>query len=345
MKILNIAVVGCGIVAEGHFSAIQELDEWNLAAIADVDPKRLEDATRRYEPQQSFETYQALFAAVAEGSLTLDAVVVATHVDTHFEITMAALQQGLHVLCEKPMATSLEHCRAMDAEAKQRGLLLAVNFNTRSSEPYRTIKRVIESGAIGKIRVVRFVYDWSAHQWQPPERLEKFMDHGGPVIDSSVHFFEGVRWYTGQELSHIEAVGVIIEPHRHPQHVIATCKLDDGSIALVEAGWLFTKTTKDRDMIYNVTVIGDDGTVDYSSSTESIRVWTQDSTEQIECSDLGKHFEYVHARFAESIARGELVELASAYDGSQATEAAWRALASAHRQVPSSPAIERELVL
>jgi predicted dehydrogenase len=168
------------------------------------------------------------------------------------------------------------------------------------------------------------------------------MDNGGPVIDSAVHFFEGVRWYTGQELAHIDAVGVMIEPHRHPQHVIAACKLDDGTIALVEAGWLFTKTTKDRDMIYNVTVIGDDATIDYSSSSESIRVWKQESTEVIDCSDLGKHFEYVHARFAESIQRGALVELASGYDGSQATAAAWRALESAHRDTSSASPSEKE---
>lgn len=327
---LNIAVIGCGIVAEGHFEAIAGLPEWNLAAAVDINEARLAQIAEHYKPEHQFHDYRALLASVAEGVLALDAVVVSTHVETHYEITMAALQHGLHVLCEKPMADNSEHCRAMSEQAEASGKLLAVNFNTRSSEPYRTIKRILEQGKIGKIRVTRFVYDWSAHQWTPIERLEKFMENGGPVIDSAVHFFEGVRWYTGQELERIDACGVSIDPYKHPQHVISTCKLGDGSIALVEAGWLFTKRTKDRSMIYNVTVIGDDGTIDYNSATDSIRVWTADGTEEIDCTDLGKHFEYVHARFAESIHKGELVELASGFDGSQATTAAYRALASAH---------------
>jgi len=324
---LNIAVVGCGIVAQGHLEAIEASPDWNLAGVVEVDAARLESVVERFEPQHNFRDYREMLASVS-----LDAVVVATHADTHHEITMAALQQRVHVLCEKPMADNIEKCREMCAETEQRQKLLAVNFNTRSSEPYLTIKRVIETGDLGPIRVVRFVYDWSAHQWQPPQRLENFMANGGPIIDSGVHFFEGVRWYTGQEFSRIEACGVVIAPYKHPQHVISTCHLTNGSIALVEAGWLFTKRTKDTDMIYNVTVIGDNGTVDYNAATGKIRVWTQEHTQEIECEDLDKHFERVHSSFATSIRHGALVDLASGYDGLKATEAAYQALASAHEK-------------
>jgi predicted dehydrogenase len=323
---LNIAVVGCGIVAGGHLAAIKNSHEWNLIAVADTNPQNLQKAVENYQPQHSFDNYQQMLDEVAP-----NAVVVATHADTHHEITIAALQRGIHVLCEKPMADTMEKCREMCEVARENERLLAVNFNTRSSDPYLTMKRQIETRNIGAIRVTRFVYDWSCHQWQPPQRLENFMANGGPVIDSAVHFFEGVRWFTGAEFARIEACGARIAPHEHPQHVISTCQMSDGSIALVEAGWLFTKSTKDADMLFAVTVIGDDGTMSYSSDTGKIRVWTKDATEEIVCGDLGKHFERVHSAFAESIRAGKLLGLASGEDGLKATEAAYQALSSTQK--------------
>jgi predicted dehydrogenase len=324
---LNIAVVGCGIVAGGHLTAIKASPEWNLVAVVDTNPQNLQKAVETYQPQRSFDNYQQMLEEVA-----LDAIVVATHAETHHEITLAALQRGVHVLCEKPMADTVEKCREMCETAKQSGRLLAVNFNTRSSDPYLTIKHQIETKDIGPIRVTRFVYDWSCHQWQPPQRLKNFMANGGPVIDSAVHFFEGVRWFTGAEFARIEACGARIAPYEHPQHVISTCRMTDGSIALVEAGWLFTKRTKDAAMLFEVTVIGDEGTISYSSDTGKIRVWTRDATEEIECSDLGKHFERVHSAFAKSIRAGILLGLASGEDGLKATAAAYQALSSTQRE-------------
>jgi predicted dehydrogenase len=320
---LNIAVIGCGYVAGGHFRAITESPEWNLAAVVDINPQQLQDAVERYQPPQSFDDYRQLLDEVP-----LDAVVIATHAETHHEITMAALEKGIHVFCEKPMADNLEKCREMCEAAQRHERLLALNFNTRSSDPYLTIKNIVDSKDIGAIRVVRFVYDWSAHQWQPPQRLKKFMENGGPVVESAVHFFEGARWFTGAEFARIDACGVCIVPFEHPQHVISTCQMTDGSIALIEAGWLFTKRTKDADMLFEVTVIGDNGTISYNSDTAKIRIWTTTETEEVECGDLGKHFERAHAAFAESIRQGKLVGLASGIDGLKATEAAHQALAS-----------------
>lgn len=320
---LNIAVIGCGVVAEGHLHAIAASSDWNLAAVVETHPQRLQQVVNQYQPQHSFSDYRELLETVP-----LDAVVVATHVETHYEIALAALERGIHVLCEKPMAQSLEQCREMCEVAARYNRLLAVNFNTRSSDPYLTVKQMIEQHDIGAIRVVRFVYDWSAHQWQPPERFEKFMANGGPVIDSAVHFFEGVRWFTGQEFARIEACGVRIAPHEHPQHVISTCQLEGGAIALVEAGWLFTKRTKDTGMLYEVTVIGDNGTISYSSESQKIRTWTATETLEVECGDLEKHFERVHEAFARSIELGALQGLASGEDGLKATQAAYQALAS-----------------
>lgn len=323
----RIGIVGCGRVAIGHLQAIAASERWTLAGIAEIDAAQLEKVRAEHKPEFACADYRELI-----DKANLDAIVVSTHLDTHHRIATDALDAGLHVLCEKPMASTIAQCREMVDKADETNRLLAINFNTRSGPLYRRFKKIAESGVLGKIRVVRFVFNWSCHQWQPPERLRHFMEGGGPILDSAVHFFEGVRWYTGSEIARIDCSGVILDPWEHPQHAIASCQMENGSVALIEVGWLYTKRTKDAASFFQNTIIGDDGTVEFDSVGGVLRLWTRDGTQEIAIDDITKHFEVAFDAFARSIDAGELLELASGYDGLKATEAAYRALESAHRQ-------------
>ncbi|MHC5058002.1 MAG: Gfo/Idh/MocA family protein [Planctomycetota bacterium] len=335
---MKIGLIGCGAVSGyGHLPAIHGSQDWELAGIADKDPVRLEEIRGKYNVEFATTDYKALL-----GVDGLDAVVVATHLDTHCGIAMDALARGIHVLCEKPMATSTDECRRMADAARDHECILAVNFNTRCGPVYRRIKELIDEGAVGAVRVVRIVYNWSCHQWKPPERLETFMAGGGPLLDSAVHFFDGVRWYTGQEFARIDANGLILPPYENPQHGIASCLMDGGSIALVEAGWTYTKRTKDAGSFYQISVIGDDGTLEHDTTSGILRIWTMSETREEPIADRGKHFEITYDAFARSIRHGTCMDLASGHDGLKATEAALAALASAKSGAGRpNPGVER----
>ena len=324
---MKIALVGCGKVSGyGHLPAIQTSSEWDLVGIADTDPARLKEVQAKYGVELATADYHELLDIPG-----LDALVVATHLDTHCEITTDALEKGIHVLCEKPMAANTHECRQMVNAAQEHNRMLVVNFNTRCGPVYRRIKQLIDNGGIGNVRVVRIIYNWSCHQWKPLERMENFMVGGGPLLDSAVHFFDGVRWYTGQEFVRIDANGLVLPPYDNPQHGIASCLLDGGAIALVEAGWTYTKRTKDEGSFYQITVIGDDGTLEHDTTSGILRIWTGSETRQEIMKDTGKHFEVTYRAFAESIERGEYGDLASGHDGLKATEASFAALASTKR--------------
>lgn len=324
---LNVGVIGLGTVSGyGHLPAASSSPHWRLAAIADINPGQLAAVAAAHPGAAPYADYRPLLEHPA-----LDAVVIATHADTHHQIALAALERGLHVLCEKPMAVGLDQCREMVAAADRARRLLAINFNGRSALIYRRIKQLIDQQTVGPIRVVRIVYDWSAHQWKPLERMENFMRNGGPVVDSAVHFFEAVRWFTGQDVAHIDAQGVTLPPYEHPQHVIATCKLSGGAIALVEAGWLYTKRSKDQGQLYQMDVIGDDGAISYDVFSNVLRAYGRTSTLSEPFADSDKNFPYIYERFAQSIQAGKLIDLASGMDGLMATDAAYRALASTKR--------------
>ena len=312
-------------------NTISTSQDYELVSVADLDVARAQESRERWGAGHAFGSYQEL---LAHGGL--DCVLVATHADTHAQISIAAMQQGLDVLCEKPMAGNLDECRQMCAAAQKHERLLAMNFNTRSGEAYRLIKQQIDQGAVGTIRVVRYVFNWSNHHWTPKERLHNFMLNGGPIIDSGVHFFEGIRWYTGAEFGRINAAGVVVPPYEHPQHVIASCQMSDGSIGLVEAGWLYCKSTRDAGSQFQITVIGDIGTIDFEIERCTIKTYTADGTSESAKIDLDKHFDIVYELWAKSLASRRLVGLASAEDGLRATDAAYRALADAEGAVESA---------
>lgn len=323
---LNIGVIGCGMVAGyGHLPAIRASADFRLVAVADMDAARAQSAAGGGEAR-AFTDYRELL-----GLPGLNAVTIATHMDTHHEIAVEAMRRGLHVLCEKPMASTAAQCEAMVRAAERHGRILAVNFNSRSAGIYHEIKRRIDSGVTGTIRVVRIVYDWSAHHWKPIERMENFMRNGGPATDSAVHFFEAARWFTGQEFTRIEASGVTLPPYDAPQHVIATCTMSGGAVALIEAGWLYCKHTRDQSQLYQMDVIGDDGVVSYDIYSGKLRVYGKETTIETPFDGGDKGFPFVYDRFARSIEAGRVLDLASGHDGMMATRAALDALASAKR--------------
>lgn len=319
----KIGIVGCGQIASMHIQAILSSKEYELVAIADINPEQLAKVKEKHSIKKAYSDYKTLLEKE-----TLDVLVVSTHVVTHAEISIAALNKGINVICEKPMSVTVQDSEAMISAAEKNNKLLTINFNTRSSARFLKVKEYIDSGVLGKIRVVRIVFNWSAHQWTPPERFHQFMLNGGPLIDSAVHFFDGVRWYTGQEFDRIDANGAFSDDYENPKHGIVSCRMKDGSIALIEAGWLYTKTTKDRSSFYQITVIGENGTIEHDNVSNKLRVFTQDKTEELEYHDIEKHIEVLYDQFSKSLKAGKLLNLATGYDGMKAAEAAYKALAS-----------------
>ena len=95
-----------------------------------------------------------------EGRDDLDAVVVATHLKTHHEIALAALEKGKHVLCEKPMAESVDECKDMDNAARENDLILAVNFNTRviiNDDVWHHLATILPEGANDRSQILLFI--------------------------------------------------------------------------------------------------------------------------------------------------------------------------------------------
>jgi 1,5-anhydro-D-fructose reductase (1,5-anhydro-D-mannitol-forming) len=136
-----------------------------------------------------------------------DAAYVSSRNDQHFPQTMAAIEAGLHVLCEKPIALTGAEARQMIATAAARGVVLAINHHLRNSAVLDTMRTMIADGKIGDLLSVRV-----AHAVLLPERLRGWRlddpSGGGVVLDITVHDVDTIRYVTGLEPTSISAVGV-----------------------------------------------------------------------------------------------------------------------------------------
>jgi predicted dehydrogenase len=128
-SILNIGIIGCGSMGEIHARCISQIEGVKLAAVYDTDPQKARELASKFECVV-LNSLEQLFVEP-----DIDAVYVCTPHNTHGEIVMAALEHGKHVFCEKPLALSTEEAVAVAVEAEKRGLIVAVGFNHRFTQP------------------------------------------------------------------------------------------------------------------------------------------------------------------------------------------------------------------
>lgn len=323
---MRFGVIGCGIVAEwGHLPTIAALPEAELVAVADLDLERATEMGKRFGAKEVFQDYQQLLA-IPE----IDAVVVATPVQTHHRIVLAAAKAGKHVLCEKPIAPSLFEGKEMIRAMGEAGLFLGINFLLRESEPLVTIKEMVDKGLVGNLQVLRFIFNSPGPGWASQKRLESLMNEGlGPIFDCGVHYFDLARWLTGKEFLDVEARGVFTPEFENPRHVVTTCQMEDGIMAMIEESWLYTHGAKEGNRYRRYDLIGDEGTISYTTDTEELILYRADGNQKLHIPKEQKGFTRIYQGFIESVKRHQNAGIIPGEDGIYAIAAALAALESA----------------
>lgn len=193
MEKLRIGIIGCGGIANGkHLPALKaQAVRADLVAFCDIIVERAEKAASEYGTPDArvYEDYHELLA-----DPTIDAVHVCTPNRSHCEITVAALEAGKHVMCEKPMAKTAADARQMLETAKRTGKKLTIGYQNRFRPDSLVLKRACEEGALGDIYYAkahairrRAVPTWGVF-------LNEYEQGGGPLIDIGTHALDLTLW-------------------------------------------------------------------------------------------------------------------------------------------------------
>jgi predicted dehydrogenase len=148
-KTLNVGVVGCGYWGPNLIRNFRQQPDCKLKVVCDLSEERLAHMKKLYPEVEGTQSFESMLK-----DYSLDAVVVATSVQYHHPMAMAALESGKHVFIEKPMASSTAQCEELVALAKSKGLTLMVGHTFLYSSPVRKIKEIIARGDIGELRYV-----------------------------------------------------------------------------------------------------------------------------------------------------------------------------------------------
>jgi 1,5-anhydro-D-fructose reductase (1,5-anhydro-D-mannitol-forming) len=141
-------------------------------------------------------------------SLDVDAVYVSTTNERHREQAIAALQAGRHVLCEKPIATTLADAKAIIEVADASDVVLATHHHLRASPVIRTVQQLARSGDLGSLLAIRVHHAVELPQRLRGWRLDQPDAGAGVVLDITVHDADAIRFITGAEFVSVTATGV-----------------------------------------------------------------------------------------------------------------------------------------
>lgn len=209
---VRVGVVGTTSYAETHLQRIAAHPDATIAAIAGRNQERSNDVAARYSVPAVYAGYEDLL-----DDSSLDAVVIMAPDALHGPIALSAFERGLHVLCEKPLATSSTEARAMADAAAASGLVALSYFALRSSPAHQYLRWLIEDGYVGTVREtnISLQHGFFRHEGDYNWRFDA--ERGGGVIaDLGCYVFDLARWYVG-EVEQVAAHGVSHVQRTHPE--------------------------------------------------------------------------------------------------------------------------------
>ncbi|WP_332696033.1 Gfo/Idh/MocA family protein [Halalkalibacter lacteus] len=270
MKKLRMGIIGAGGIAQGrHIPAYQQLsDSVVIEAVCDVNIGTAQAAAKEFGIEKVYSDYWDLFSEV-------DAVTICTPNKFHAEITIAALEAGVHVLCEKPMAMNTEECESMIEAADQSGKVLSIGFHYRFMKDSQAAKKVILKQEIGEPIVARAqalrrrkVPGWGVF-------TNKELQGGGSLIDWGCHFLDLSLWLLGNPKP-VEVMGKSYnqlskmpnqvnqwgrfnhETFEVDDHVTAYITFENGASLLFETSW----AANIKEDVESVSISGQTGGID-----------------------------------------------------------------------------------
>ena len=170
-----------------------------LAAVADPCRENVQAALQELEIEKGYEDYRELLK-----DEEIDAVIIVTPTKYHCEIAVEAARAGKHILCEKPMAMTVEECEIMEEAAARCHVKLQVAFMRRFDSAFMEARSVVDAGDIGDVVMVR---SNTRGPSIPKPWMYDISKSNGPLAEVNSHDIDTLRWFTGSEFKTVYAMG------------------------------------------------------------------------------------------------------------------------------------------
>ena len=255
---IKVGIIGCGKIAQvRHIPEYAANPDAEVYGFYDINLARAEELAKKYGGK-AYATYEEL---LADPEIVAVSVCAANH--AHAEITIAALKAGKHVLCEKPMAVTLQECEDMVAAAKESGKYLMIGQNQRLAKAHAKAKELIEQGAIGKVLTFRTIFGhggpetWSIDPGSNVWFFDKTKAAMGAMADLGIHKTDMIQYVLGTKIVKTQAVLTTLDKKDATGSLIgvddnAICiyQMENGVIGTMTASWTYYAAEDNTTVIY-----------------------------------------------------------------------------------------------
>lgn len=264
-KKINIAVIGCSGMSKVHILGILDNPKCHLYSLCDIIPERLEDFAAKYPADRAVTDYKELL-----GDKNIDAVVIVTPDKCHREMTNAFLRDGKAVLCEKPLALTMEECEDMIRTERETNGKLMVGQICRCTPGFIKAKELVDAGKIGELIFVEseYAHNYSdargAADWRvDPDRHI--------VIGGGCHAVDLLRWIAGNPIE-------VYAYHNHKG--LVDWPVEDTAISVLKfpndvIGKVFVSSGIKRDYTMRSVFYGTKGTIICDNTSDHLTLFTE----------------------------------------------------------------------
>ncbi|MDY0907909.1 Gfo/Idh/MocA family oxidoreductase [Microbacterium sp. CFBP9034] len=266
---VRLGVIGVGKMGLSHLSIARALAEVEVVGVCDSTDYVL-DVLGKYTGLRTFGSVDKMLSETRP-----DAIVVATPTGTHAPLVRTALEQGLHVFCEKPLTLSADESKELAQIAADRGLVAQVGYHNRFIATFGEVKRLLDAGVIGRPgHILAEAYGPVVLKHKGSTWRSKRTTGGGCLYDYAAHPIDLVNWFLGVPDQIRGSVLHSIFSTETDDEVYSTFLYDDGPSAQISVNW---SDDSYRKMSTSVTVSGSLGRI--FADRQEIRVYLREGAE------------------------------------------------------------------
>ena len=255
---MKVGIIGCGKIAQTrHIPEYFENEKVEISGYYDFNYERAKELAEKFGGTAYTSAEELL------EQQEIDAVSVCAANNAHAELTIKALQSGKHVLCEKPMATTLEDCTAMVEAAKQNGKCLMIGQNQRFAKAHAKAKELLESGAIGQVITFKTTFGhggpetWSVDPGVNSWFFDRKKAAMGAMADLGVHKTDLIQFLLGEKITETTAKVTTLDKKDAQGNLIgvddnAVCiyRMESGIIGTMTASWTYYGQEDNSTVLY-----------------------------------------------------------------------------------------------
>ena len=254
----NIGIIGCGKIAQvRHIPEYADHPQARLAGFYDLNQERARELAEKWGGK-AYSSWEEMLADPG-----IDAVSICVANNAHAQLSIAALQAGKHVLCEKPMATTLADCEAMVAAARESGKFLMIGQNQRLTKAHQKARELVENGTLGKILTFRTTFGhggpetWSVDPGKNTWFFDKSKAAMGAMADLGIHKTDLIQYLLGQTVVETTAKVTTLDKRGADGQLIgvddnAICiyRMSGGAMGTMTASWTFYGAEDNSTVLY-----------------------------------------------------------------------------------------------